>query len=214
VLVGLATAVVIVGVTVALLFNPLFVNAGLRQAGSAAVLGISQEQVEAVSGRTLGEMLMGPGDFAFAIEPGGERFYNVGEASHLRDARSVLWLFIAVVLLCAGALVAVAARVRASWPWHAMSGGGAALALVFAAVGAFFVVAFDAAFELFHRVFFPGGNYSFDVSRERMVQLYPVPFWELTFTAAFVVAILLGVATWFLARRRARRLDSRARLAQ
>jgi uncharacterized membrane protein len=125
----------------------------------------------------------------------------------------VLWLFLAVVLACAVALVLVAVRVRASWPWRAIAGGAAVLAVSVAALGLFFTFAFDTAFELFHRIFFPGGNYSFDVTRERMVQLYPVPFWELTFTVAFAVAILLGAIVWFLARRRARRLDSRARLA-
>jgi integral membrane protein (TIGR01906 family) len=174
---------------------------------------MSQAQAESVSDRTLGELVFGPGDFAFAIEPGGPRFYNEDEASHLRDARLVLWVFIGVVVLCAAVLVVVAARIRDSWPWHAMAGGAAALALAFTAIGAFFVVAFDPAFELFHRVFFPGGNWSFDVTRDRMVQLYPVPFWELMFTAVFVVAIVLGALTWFLARRRARLIDSRARLA-
>jgi len=212
-LLGLATAVVILGVTVVLLFNPIFVNAGLRQAGSAAILGMTQAQTESVSDRTLGEMLLGPGDFAFPVEPGGPRFYDQSEAAHLRDARLVLWLFLAVALACAVALVLVAVRVRASWPWRAIAGGAAVLAVSVAALGLFFTFAFDTAFELFHRIFFPGGNYSFDVTRERMVQLYPVPFWELTFTVAFAVAILLGAIVWFLARRRARRLDSRARLA-
>ena len=213
VLLGLATAVVILGVTVVLLFNPIFVNAGLRQAGSAAILGMTQAQTESVSDRTLGEMLLGPGDFAFPVEPGGPRFYDQSEAAHLRDARLVLWLFLAVALVCAVGLVLVAVRVRASWPWQAIAGGAAVLAVSVAALGLFFTFAFDTAFELFHRVFFPGGNYSFDVTRERMVQLYPVPFWELTFTVAFAVAILFGAVVWFLARRQAQRLDSRARLA-
>jgi len=213
VLLGLATAVVILGVTVVLLFNPIFVNAGLRQAGSAAILGMTQAQTESVSDRTLGEMLLGPGDFAFPVEPGGPRFYDQSEAAHLRDARLVLWLFLAIALVCAVGLVLVAVRVRASWPWRAIAGGASVLAVSVAALGLFFTFAFDTAFELFHRIFFPGGNYSFDVTRERMVQLYPVPFWELTFTVAFAVAILLGAVVWFLARRRARRLDSRARLA-
>lgn len=217
VLVGLATAIVILGVTVILLFNPIFVNAGLRQAGSAAILGMTEAQAESVSDRTLGEMLFGPGDFAFPADPGGPRFYDQHEAAHLRDARLVLLLFLAVAVACAAALVVVTFRVRASWPWRAVADGAAVLAVALAAVGLFFIFAFDTAFELFHRIFFPGGNYSFDVTRECMVQLYPVPFWELTFTVGFLVAIVLGVIVWFVARRLARRpaqrLDSRARLA-
>jgi len=213
VVVGLATAAVILGVTVALLFNPVFVNAGLRQAGSAAILGMTEVQAESASDRTLGEMLFGPGDFAFSVEAGGPRFYDESEAAHLRDARLVLLLFLAAALGCVLALVVVTVRVRASWPWRAIAGGAAVLAVALAALGLFFTFAFDTAFELFHRIFFPGGNYSFDVTRERMVQLYPVPFWELTFTVGFLVAIVLGAAAWFLARRRARQLDNRARLA-
>ena len=212
-LVGLATAIVILGVTVVLLFNPIYVNAGIRYAGSAGILGMTEAQAESASDRTLGEMLVGPGDFAFPVEPGGSRFYDESEAAHLRDARLVLWLFLAGVLVSALALVVITVRVRAAWPWRAIAGGAAVLATAVAALGLLFTFAFDTAFELFHRIFFPGGNYSFDVTRERMVQLYPVPFWELTFTAGFVIAIVLGAIVWFLARRQARRLDNRARLA-
>jgi integral membrane protein (TIGR01906 family) len=212
-LVGLAAAIVILGLTVVLLFNPIYVNAGIRHAGSAGILGMTEAQAESASDRTLGEMLFGPGDFAFPVDDGGARFYDESEAAHLRDARLVLWLFLAVVLVCGLALLIITVRVRAAWPWRAIAGGAAILATAIAALGLFFTFMFDTAFELFHRVFFPGGNYSFDVTRERMVQLYPVPFWELTFTVGFLVAIALGGIVWFLARRRAQQLDSRARLA-
>jgi integral membrane protein (TIGR01906 family) len=82
-----------------------------------------------------------------------------------------------------------------------MATGGLVLAGTLAVVGAVFTVAFDQAFTLFHEVFFPGGNWSFDPRTERMVQLYPTPFWELTATVLTVVAIVLGLLVRVAARR-------------
>ena len=35
-------------------------------------------------------------------------------------------------------------------------------------------------FELFHRIFFAGGSYTFDPATDRLVQLFPFRFWQET----------------------------------
>jgi hypothetical protein len=207
VLVALATALVIMGVTVAILLTPAYTHAALGSAGSSSILGLSQAQVEAVSDLTIGEMLRGPATFAFSATPGGPAFYDAGEASHLRDARTALYGFVALVAASVVVLAVTLARHRRqAWPWRAVASGAAILAGGLALVGIFLAVAFDAAFELFHRLLFPGGNYSFDPLTERMVQLYPTPFWEMTAMTLAVLAIGLSAAVWLLARRLARRM--------
>jgi hypothetical protein len=106
-------------------------------------------------------------------------------------------------------LVVAAARWREPSTWRAIGRGGGLLAAAIALAGLFAVVAFDRAFELFHQVLFPGGNWAFDPSRERLVQLYPLPFWQLTSAVFGALTIAGGLAVWWLAGRRAAAQTSR-----
>jgi uncharacterized membrane protein len=66
-------------------------------------------------------------------------------------------------------------------------------------------VAFDAAFEVFHRLFFPGGSYTFDPRTDRLVQLFPFDFWsETTIVLGGVIVVLAIAAMWTTGRLRAR----------
>ena len=71
-------------------------------------------------------------------------------------------------------------------------------------------MAFDALFTLFHQLFFPGGNWSFDPATQRLVQLYPFAFWQVTAAAFGVLVAALGVAAWWLGRRLGRSAPVRA----
>jgi integral membrane protein (TIGR01906 family) len=206
--IAISAALLILGLAVALMLTPVYIHAALDDAGSAAFLGVTPAQAHDLSDRTVGELLFGPGTFAFPMEEGGPSFYDAAEASHLRDARAVFYGFLAAVV---AALVVLAAGVvrsgRAAPFWRAVSRRALGLSAAFAIVGALFLVAFDAAFTLFHKVFFPGGNWSFDPRTEHMVQLYPIPFWERTTTVLGALAIVLGLAVWWLARDRAVALE-------
>jgi integral membrane protein (TIGR01906 family) len=146
--------------------------------------------------------LFGPGTFEFGWS-GGARFFDPSESSHLHDARTLLLVFLALVAVSLIGLVAVLAR-RGGDPqvWRAAGRGGLALAALLLAGGVAFLVAFDIAFELFHRVFFPQGNWAFDPSRQRMVQLYPIAFWQYASAALATLSIAAGLALWAVARTR------------
>ncbi len=73
------------------------------------------------------------------------------------------------------------------------------------AAGIFSVVAFDTAFELFHRLFFGPGTYSFDPRTERLVQLFPDQFWFETSLALGAVLLVLALLVLVAARGRVRR---------
>lgn len=201
---AISTAFLILGLVVVLMLTPAYIHAALDDAGSAGFLGVTPAQAHDLSDRTVGELVFGPATFAFPMEDGGPTFYDAAEVSHLRDARAVFYGFLAAVV---AALVVLAAGVvrsgRAASFWRAVARGALGLSAAFAIVGALFLVAFDAAFTLFHEVFFPGGNWSFDPRTEHMVQLYPIPFWERTTTVLGALAIVLGLAAWWFARRRA-----------
>jgi integral membrane protein (TIGR01906 family) len=108
-------------------------------------------------------------------------------------------------LVAIAALVLVTAWRQArdrAWFWRAVGGGGAALAGAVVVVGALFALFFEAAFEVFHRLLFAGGSYTFDPRQERLVQLFPEDFWsETSIALAVVILVLALVATWFGLRR-------------
>ena len=212
--VALATAIAILGATIALVAEPLYLDGALDRAGSARNLGVTAAEARAISESVVLELVAGPGSFTQTMTgPDGARVrvFVASEASHLRDVRTLLLLVVAAVLASGAVLVVGAGRVRGAWFWRAVARGAAGLALTLLAVGVFFAVAFDAAFTLFHLVAFPGGNWSFDPSTERMVQLYPTAFWQEVTVVLAVLAIGLAAATWLLARRRAARLEDRGR---
>jgi len=121
------------------------------------------------------------------------------ERAHLRDVRAV---FGGLAVLVAGALVVLAlalARARsASWTWRSIRAGAVALLGATVLLGAVAGLAFDQAFEVFHRLFFAGGTYTFDPRTDRLVQLFPGQLWfETSLAAGGLMALLaLGVAWW------------------
>ncbi len=155
------------------------------------------------------EVYLGPGTFAQDV--GGEPVFNPRERGHMGDVRTV-WLAILFVAALAALLLAVAwarARDRARY-WRAVASGSAVLALGTVVVGGAFVLLFDVAFEIFHRLFFAQGTYTFDPRSERLVQLFPYAFWTETSVAITGVVLALAFLTWAGARHLGRRPASGA----
>ncbi|MGH2468131.1 MAG: DUF1461 domain-containing protein [Candidatus Limnocylindrales bacterium] len=211
---GLATAMAILGAALLLLMAPPYLHAGLDASGSAAFLGTTTAETHRLSDETVAELFVGPGTFAEqwrASCPGGsdssciaigQPLYDQAEVRHMQDVRTVLGGFLGVVATAVVVLLAGLARARrADWWWRAVAVGAGALAVGTVAVGALFAVAFDPMFTLFHEIFFPGGDWSFDPSTSHLVQLYPIPFWELTTAVLAGLTLVGGVVVWWLARR-------------
>jgi integral membrane protein (TIGR01906 family) len=188
-----ATALVIVIAAVLLLMTPLWMHLAIEQSGATQAFATPQMAFD-TSDRTVLELFAGPGTFVQ---------FGPDEAAHLRDARAVLFLFLGLAALSAVFIVAAVLRAPHDAPrWRAVARGG--LALVFGVVvfGIVGFLAFDAAFELFHRIFFPGGNWEFPAD-SNMIRLYPYSFWQLTVAALGVLCVIGGGAVWFFAHRRA-----------
>jgi integral membrane protein (TIGR01906 family) len=183
------------------LLTPWFIHAALDAAGSAERLGLAAEAVHAISDRSVEQLLLGPGDFDIA-GPGGEPFYDADERSHLRDARLLLGLLLVAGGISLLGLAAAMARWRdrRAAVWTVIGRAGLSTAVVVVLLGLVSLVAFDSLFTLFHQVFFPGGNWSFDPATQRLVQLYPFRFWQIAAAALGVSVFVLGLATWLLGR--------------
>jgi len=205
VLVALATMVVLIAGAVLLLTLPLYLHGALDRADSAGYLGATVAEVHALSDATVGELVLGPGTFDVPFR--GQSLYDAAEASHLRDARAVLGGLLALAgasLIVLGLALARSRRVARTW--RAIAAGAAALVVTFFVVGLAFALAFDVAFTLFHEIFFPAGNWAFDPATQRLVQLYPIPFWQEVTLVLGGLILVAGTVVWWLARRRADRL--------
>ena len=188
--VALATVLVILGIGVAVLFNPPFVAFEQGRAGSTAFTGYTQAEVRTATDAILGDLYFG-GDFAVTVRD--EQVLDAREQAHMRDVRGVfVGFFVAVLLSGFGLLVAGWRSRGAPWFWRAARSGAIALAVGVVVLGVVSLVAFDALFEAFHEIFFVGGTYLFDPRSERLVQLFPDQFWSET--SIVLAVILLGLA--------------------
>ena len=201
--VSVATALTLLALALLPLLTPLFIHPALDASGSASLLGLSSDQVHRLSDQSVSELVIGPGTFAFAA-PDGTPFYQPDEAAHLRDARVLLYLFLAAAAISAvlvgGAFVAGRDRIAA---WRAVRRGAAGLGVGVVVLGVIGSFAFEPAFELFHEIFFPGGNWAFGPT-SRMIRLYPETFWEIASASLGAIAVALAAATWWTARRHER----------
>lgn len=125
----------------------------------------------------------------------------------MRDVRGVFAGFELLVLASIVVLLAGFRRARAqaatATVWRAVGRGARGLTIALVVAGVFAVFAFDAAFEVFHRLFFSSGSYTFDPRTDRLVQLFPERFWSETAIAVGVVAIVVAILTAWQAGRRA-----------
>jgi uncharacterized membrane protein len=75
-------------------------------------------------------------------------------------------------------------------------------------VGIAAALAFEPLFLLFHRIFFPQGNFLFDPSTSNLIRLYPDWYWQgitALVAGSFIAAGVAVAGTCALALRRLRR---------
>lgn len=124
---------------------------------------------------------------AHAID--GDAFFKESERSHLRDVAGVYrWVGPVTTGAALLALVGLALDRRALRRAALVDAG------LVLGVGMASAVAFEPAFLLFHRVFFPQGNFLFDPSADNIVLLYPEGYWlgvTVRVGATFILAALL-----------------------
>jgi hypothetical protein len=203
---SVAVVIVIVGTSVAIFFNPLWI--GFEQ-GRASVPGITThaaDQVRTVTGSILADLLIGLPEFAVAVD--GDPVLDAAERSDMVDVRNVLVPLATLYAAAIAVLVAlVVANRRRTWVWRAIALGSGALAVVGIGVALVVTFFFDAAFLLFHLVLFPQGNFSFDPRTERLTPLFPDQFWTDSSIGVVGVGLTIAIAVLLVAGRRAAAVD-------
>jgi integral membrane protein (TIGR01906 family) len=210
--IGIATALGILALAVALFLNPVWVGFEQGRAQAAAWTGFADADLRVATDAILADLIVGPPDFDVALD--GTPVLNERERAHMRDVRGVFLAFFAVAVGAVIAALVIARRSdHPSRVWRAIRGGAMGLVAALAIAGATALVAFEALFELFHRLFFSGGTYTFDPGTERLVQLFPFQFWQETAIAVGVVASIVALLVAAVAHARSNRGDSLANVS-
>jgi integral membrane protein (TIGR01906 family) len=203
ILIGLATAIVIVAVAILPFLTPAWVAFEQDRAEASAWTGFATADLRAATNAILHDLVIGPP--AFDVQVGGQPVLNEREQGHMRDVRTVfagLYVLAGVSLVV---LLAASRRKDRAATWRAVRGGAIGLSVGVVVLGAIALVAFDQLFEVFHEIFFPAGSYMFDPATDRLVQLFPFQFWqETSIVVGIVILAIGGGVAWFAGRRASR----------
>ncbi len=199
ILIGLATAVIIVSVAIVPFLTPAWITFEQGRADADAWTGYTTAQVRTATDSILGDLVLG-GDFA--VQQNGQPVLNDRERAHMTDVRTVfrgLWVLAVVSLVV---LIVASRRGEPPRAWQAVRRGALGLTVGVVIAGAVGLVAFDQLFEVFHEIFFPAGSYLFDPATDRLVQLFPFQFWQETAMVVGAVIVAAALATAVVAGRR------------
>ena len=211
VVVALAVALVIVAASIAPFLNPSWVSFEQDRAQAADWTGYTPAHLRTATNAILSDLVVGPATFDVVVD--GQPVLNERERGHMADVRAVFSGFaIAAILALLVVLIGwrIARRRAPDTFWRAIRGGVAVLVAGVILVGAVGLFAFDLAFDVFHRLFFAGGTYTFDPRTDRLVQLFPERFWLETSLAVGVVILVVSAVAWWVAGRRLARRDAAA----
>jgi len=204
-LVCTAMLLLIIGMVAA---DKKFYNAQFEKQNSAEEVGLTKSEINKVRDKIIGYFAGKTDDIQVYVSfNGGEPkpFFSADEISHMHDAKVVFtavriagWVLLGVGL----GLVILTFR---SFSFGAIV-GPICLALLFAVLGLIIAIDFDKAFEAFHGIFFPQGNWQFNTP---MVEVLNDEFFmEAAFTiliraASFAaVMVMCGLAAKILTRRK------------
>ena len=184
-------------------FNPVWVSFEQGRTRADLWTGYTPAVVRTVTDSVLAEVYLGPGTFTQSVD--GTPVFNDRERAHMANVHGVVVAFFLLVLAAAVVLLAGRGPFARRRPGTGARSPAASaiLAVGTVVVGAAFALVFEQAFTIFHDLFFAPGTWSFDPATDRLVQLFPDAFWTETSVAIAVVGLLLTLATWVFARRRA-----------
>lgn len=210
--VALSAGLLILAVAISPFLTPAWVALEQDRSDAAAWTGFSADELRSATDAILSDLVAGPP--AFDVTVRGTPVLTDGERSHMRDVRGVFTGFFTAA--GAGLVLLVVARLaaRPSGPWSrdrflgSFRAGAIGLAIVIAAAGGIAAVAFDAAFEVFHQLFFAVGSYNFDPTRDRLVQLFPEAFWSETTMAVGGLTLVLSLVVVVFTTRRIRQASA------
>jgi integral membrane protein (TIGR01906 family) len=202
VLLGLALAVLVVGLALVPLTQPLFTRVLSERYSLAQEAGLSQGRMLEVA-EQVRAFVAEPQGTTLPAEVDGRPGFDASAVSHLADVRRVIsaaliFTWVLAILLAAWVWVALS-RHHADRVARALRAGAiwCAVLVVLAAVAG--MANFDALFTAFHGLFFAEGTWTFSAD-SLLIQTFPEQFWA-NAAAVWATLILLGAGALALSAR-------------
>jgi integral membrane protein (TIGR01906 family) len=213
---AVAASIVVIAIAILPFLTPVWVSFEQGRTHAASLTGYSEADLGVATNAILHDLVLGPP--VFAVEIGGAPVLEERERTHMRDVRGVFGGFFLLAAIAALGLVVLVAGARRMGhigrAWSAIAAGMRGLIVAIVVAGIVASVAFDAVFEIFHRLFFAAGSFTFDPRTDHLVQLFPFDFWSETTivlgVAIVVIAGLVAIGAGRLARRASRTPGSAA----
>lgn len=179
-------------------YNPHFYADQFKKNDSANRTGISEEDLQRLAEGWIA-YLSGRSDTLqndVSFDGGLPRpFYSEDELSHMKDAKVVFlavrtlgWILLPVGAVTMLALILTRSDRKRIFSFGAIW-GSASILILGALIGIIIALNFQAAFTVFHNIFFPQGNWQFPAS-SAMIQLLPGGL----FMDAAVYILIKGIA--------------------
>jgi hypothetical protein len=197
---GLAVATLVLLTGPLLLFFPPVVSLEQARHDVPALMDTDQATVDRATGSMLGDLLFN-GDFTVSID-GRQPILDASERSHMRDVGGVVRGLIVADLLALALALLAGWRLRNERPRRrrAMLRAASGIGVAAVVLGAFFALAFEAAFSAFHAIFFAAGTWQFGPD-SNLLRFFPEPLWfELSLVAGATIVLGALIVT-ALARR-------------
>jgi integral membrane protein (TIGR01906 family) len=202
VLLGLALAVLVVGLALVPLTQPLFTRTLSGRYSLAREAGLSQSRMIEVA-EQVRAFVAEPQPATLPAQVDGRSGFDASAVAHLADVRRVIsaaliFTWVLAMLLAAWVWVELS-RQHAERVARALRAGAiwCAVLVVLAAVAG--MTNFDALFTAFHGLFFAEGTWTF-AADSLLIQTFPEQFWA-TAAAVWAGLILLGAAALALSAR-------------
>ncbi len=193
VVIGLALAVLVVGLSLYPLTHPTFTRLLVDRFSLSAPIGLSQSRIEATAEQVRAFVADGDG-ISLPETVDGRPGFDAAAVAHLADVRGVISAArtltgILAAVVAAWLAFAIAKR-RFDYIWPALF-VGALGCVVFVVLGAAAgVLDFDALFTWFHGLFFSAGTWQFPAD-SLLIEVFPEQFWA-TAAAVWAGLVLLG----------------------
>jgi len=116
------------------------------------------------------------------------------EITHLQDVKQVMkyadYLFYFTLLIITGLVIYY--RKNKEFLFKLFESGGKVTVLAMIIIGGLAVLFFDSVFTLFHRIFFPQGNWQFAID-SKIIQTFPLDFFVMVSRNIFLLSLFFGM---------------------
>ncbi len=161
---------------------------GLREYDAVEMTGISQDELDMAAGELIDYFEDDADSLRIVVHVDGEEvsLFNQRETDHMRDVKSLVRATFRVNEI---ALVVVLTYIAAVFVWarerpvralarQTLLGVAAGFAAVAVIGGLALAFGFDEVWNTFHEVVFRNDLWQLDPDTDRLIQMFPEPFWE------------------------------------